>query len=270
MIELFECVRLSARISKAQCQVNRFRVDNSRIDVLAISACKGCPGLGAAVNIVPEVVSMAKNKCSVAGCVRQAQHGMGGMCKSHFKGTVARNVKRSAVVSGPLPVVSAVESDLVDRMDTQDAVLSDMRTALVRKFDTGATRSGGNKPEYAGYLSPRVIEAFGRYMFEHQAQPDGTVRESRNWQKGIPQESYVQSMFRHFMEVWTIYERTRGDVVVAAQYEQELLTALMAMFFNVQGMAHELIGAHGGVSPSPPHGVSRLASKHFSGDRSNV
>lgn len=111
MIELFECVRLSARISKAQCQVNRFRVGNNRIDVLAISACKGCPGLGAPVNIVPEVVSMPRSRCVVHGCVRQAQHGTGGMCKSHFKGTVARNVKRPAAVAGPLPlpVVSEVE-----------------------------------------------------------------------------------------------------------------------------------------------------------------
>lgn len=242
MIELFECARLSARISKAQCQTNRLRVDNSKIDVLAISACKGCPGLGAAVNIVPEVVSMAKNSCSVEGCVRQAQHGMGGMCKSHFKGTVARNIKRPAVVVGPLPVVSAVESDLVGGLDRQADVLSDMRTALVRTFGTGATRTGGNKPEYAGYLSPRVLEAFGRYMFEHQVQPDGKIRDCRNWQRGIPQESYMQSMFRHFMEVWTIYENGCGDADYAAEYEQEMITSLMALFFNVQGMAHVVIG----------------------------
>ena len=245
MIDLFECERLSARISKAQCQVNRFRVDNSRIDVLAISACKGCPGLGASVNIVPEVVSMPRSRCVVHGCVRQAQHGTGGMCKSHFKGTVARNVKRTAVVASPLPlpVVSEVERVAVEQLDVQAEVLSDMRTALVRTFQTGATRSGGDKPEYAGYLSPRVIEAFGRYMFEHQVQPDGTVRECRNWQKGIPAESYMQSMFRHFMEVWTIYENGCGDADYAAEYEQEMITSLMALLFNVQGMAHELIGS---------------------------
>lgn len=120
----------------------------------------------------------------------------------------------------------------------------DIRKELVRQFESGATRSGGDKPEYAGYLSPRVIEAFGRYMFEHQVQPDARIRECRNWQKGIHQESYMQSMFRHFLEVWTIYENGCGDVDYAAEYEQEMITSLMALFFNVQGMAHELIGAH--------------------------
>jgi len=120
-------------------------------------------------------------------------------------------------------------------------IFNDTQTALVRTFESGATRTGGDKPEYAGYLSPSVIEAFGRYMFEHQLQADGTVRSCRNWQKGIPGESYMQSMFRHFIEVWTHYERYRLDPANAATHEQEMVASLMALMFNVQGMAHELL-----------------------------
>ena len=112
---------------------------------------------------------------------------------------------------------------------------NDMRTATIRVFDSGATRSAqADKPEYAGYLSPQVIQAFGRYMFKHQLQADGTLRESRNWQKGIPLESYMQSMFRHFVEVWTLHEqRTEAD------NHDAMMEALMALMFNVQGYAHE-------------------------------
>jgi len=104
----------------------------------------------------------------------------------------------------------------------------------VRRFDTGARRCGGDKPEYAGYLSPAVVIAFGAYMFKHQIQADGTLRESRNWQKGIPLESYMQSMFRHFVDVWRLFEEP-------VKQDEALLEALMALLFNVQGMSHELL-----------------------------
>lgn len=100
----------------------------------------------------------------------------------------------------------------------------------VRVFESGATRSPqGDKPEYAGYLSPAVIVEFGKYMRRHQKQTDGTTRSCRNWQKGIPLESYIQSMFRHFVSVWERYEA--GE---PADMEE-----CMALMFNVMGFAHE-------------------------------
>jgi len=99
-------------------------------------------------------------------------------------------------------------------------------------YVTGATRSPlGDKPEYAGYLSPTALKAFGEYMLKHQIQEDGSRRDSRNWQKGIPMESYMQSMFRHFMGVWGKYEAGQD-----ADVEE-----LCALFFNVQGMLHETL-----------------------------
>jgi len=106
---------------------------------------------------------------------------------------------------------------------------------LVRKFETGATRSAeGDKPDYEGFLSPAVIEEFGRYMTRHRVQPDGSIRASDNWQKGIPLNSYMKSGFRHFIEAWT--EHRAGRVGSPKQRE-----ALMALFFNVQGYTHELL-----------------------------
>lgn len=224
---IFECERLTLKSILSPCKGNRSR---------GVFACIGCVG---AVSVKGDL--MSKAFCKVEGCNKLVQKQ--GMCKAHLHGTPSRlapAVKAAAVK--PLPVVSAQESVLVDEMKVVFEELTDVRTALIRTFKTGATRTHGSKPEYAGYLSPRVLSAFGRYMFEHQVQADGSIRESRNWQKGIPQESYMQSMFRHFMEVWTHYENSRGDAVYTEEFETEMITALMALLFNVQGMAHELIG----------------------------
>jgi hypothetical protein len=97
----------------------------------------------------------------------------------------------------------------------------------VRTFDTGATRNtDAKKPDYEGFLSPLVIEAFGRYMHRHRRMADGTMRASDNWQRGIPAESYMKSMWRHFLDVWMAH---RGHGAVDKE------EALCALLFNVQG-----------------------------------
>lgn len=117
--------------------------------------------------------------------------------------------------------------------------LTDMRTAI-RTFDTGATRSPAEgKPEYAGYMTPEVVQAFGAYMLKHQTQSDGNKRDSRNWQKGIPLESYMQSIMRHFVEVWAKYEDYRRHGYTMAT--EETIDSLMALKFNVDGMAFEVL-----------------------------
>lgn len=120
------------------------------------------------------------------------------------------------------------------------AGLTDMRTAEIRTFSTGATRSSAEgKPEYAGYLSPRFIRAYGQYMLKHQVQADGNMRDCRNWQNGIPLESYMQSMFRHFVEVWTYHELLRKGQTVSPD---DFIESLCALTFNAMGMCHELLG----------------------------
>lgn len=99
----------------------------------------------------------------------------------------------------------------------------------MRQFKTGATRdSEEGKIDFEGFLSPLALEAFGNYMMIHQKQADGTLRASDNWQKGIPKDAYMKSMFRHFFAVWKHY-RSGED------YQEDLC----ALFFNVQGLLHE-------------------------------
>lgn len=109
----------------------------------------------------------------------------------------------------------------------------------MRKFDTGATRNDDvGKLDPEGFHEPTSMEAFQRYMHSHRKQSDGTIRASDNWQKGIPKEVYMKSMWRHFFDVWKIY---RGHTVVSPEdgHTVTLEEALCALWFNVQGMLFE-------------------------------
>lgn len=114
-------------------------------------------------------------------------------------------------------------------------------SAAIRTFETGATRNLDNsKNDYEGFLSPFVIKSFGDYMTSHRKQKDGTLRDSDNWQKGIPIDVYMKSMFRHFLDVWTIH---RGGTAISPDTGEQvdLIEALNAVLFNVQGMMHETL-----------------------------
>lgn len=104
----------------------------------------------------------------------------------------------------------------------------------MRTFDTGATRtSDEGKPDYEGFLSPLVIERFGEYMNKHRLQADGQLRDSDNWQKGMPRDVYMKSLWRHFLDVWKLHRLRRMDPAIE--------DALCATLFNVQGYLHELL-----------------------------
>lgn len=102
----------------------------------------------------------------------------------------------------------------------------------MRTFESGATRdSDADKLDYAGFLSPLVLKRFAQYMHKHRVQADGSIRASDNWKRGIPQEQYLKSAFRHFMEWWELHGRqVHGDE------KEEVLCALM---FNVMGYLFE-------------------------------
>ena len=103
----------------------------------------------------------------------------------------------------------------------------------MRTFDTGATRdTNTDKPDYEGFLSPLVIKRYGEFMMKHQKQSDGTIRASDNWQKGMPQDVYVKSGFRHFMDWWLVHRNYKFD-------HDRLEEALCALMFNVMGYLHE-------------------------------
>lgn len=103
----------------------------------------------------------------------------------------------------------------------------------MRNFETGATRNDDHdKFDYEGFLSPVVLEEFAKYMHSHRLQADGKLRDSDNWQKGIDQNSYMKSLFRHFMDLWMLHRGiSRGEVT-----KKEACTAIM---FNVMGYLHE-------------------------------
>lgn len=110
----------------------------------------------------------------------------------------------------------------------------------MRTFDTGATRSPlGDKLEYAGFLSPLVLKRFAEYMHKHRAQADGTIRDSRNWQKGIPLSSYEDSLIRHVIDVWLWCEGL--DCEIEDNIEDNIEDVLCAVIFNAQGMLFELL-----------------------------
>ena len=101
----------------------------------------------------------------------------------------------------------------------------------VRKFSSGATKSSDiGKPDYEGFLHPEVLLAFGAYMNKHRVQEDGSVRDSDNWQRGIPKEQLMKSLWRHFMDLW-LHHRGLGSKATESE-----LDALCATFFNVQAL----------------------------------
>jgi hypothetical protein len=104
---------------------------------------------------------------------------------------------------------------------------------LVRTFSTGATRdTDENKLDFEGFFSPLVMEEFAKYMHGKRKMPDGSMRDSDNWQKGIPLDAYMKSMWRHFFAVW---KNHRAGTVSRED--------LLGLLFNVQGYIHETLKA---------------------------
>ncbi len=116
-------------------------------------------------------------------------------------------------------------------------------TDEMRTFGTGATRhSEEGKFDYEGFLSPLVLRRYAKYMDSNRVQADGQSRSSDNWQKGIPLNAYMKSMWRHFMDLWVGHRRcdTRFDIGID---DDALEAALCAILFNASGYLHEMLAA---------------------------
>ena len=111
----------------------------------------------------------------------------------------------------------------------------------MREFDTGATRDDDkNKYDYDGFLSPLVLNRYAEYMHKHRIQADGELRDSDNWQNGIPIIQYMKSKWRHFMETWRLHRlAVKNDP--PTDYSVELTESLCAELFNTMGMLHEIM-----------------------------
>jgi len=106
----------------------------------------------------------------------------------------------------------------------------------MRVFETGATRNvDTTKLDYEGFLSPLAIERYAQYLHKHRYQADGNIRDSDNWQKGIPLAVYMKSMWRHFVDLWKLHRGYTAD--------EDIETALCAIMFNAQGYLHEIVKA---------------------------
>ncbi len=133
-----------------------------------------------------------------------------------------------------------------DNANPYTAVTAGDMVSAVRTFDTGATRSSdAGKLDYEGFLSPLVLKRFAEYMHLHRTQADGTLRGSDNWQQGIPQEQYVKSAMRHFVDWWMMH---RGYTVEAPSdwrfdKDYDIMDAASGILFNVMGYLHEELKA---------------------------
>lgn len=133
--------------------------------------------------------------------------------------------------------------------------------AKVRQFDSGATRNlDDGKFDYEGFLSPLVLERYAQYMHKHRQQADGSLRDSDNWQKGIPRPVYIKSAFRHFLDWW----KEHREIATVEGLED----AICALMFNAGGYLHEHLKAKAEVAaiqqwPAPSVWVSREESEEI-------
>ncbi len=106
----------------------------------------------------------------------------------------------------------------------------------MRNFNTGATRdTDENKLDFEGFLSPLVLQRYAEYLNKHRTQADGKLRDSDNWQKGIPLKVYMKSAFRHFFDWWANHRHV--ETVIKEDVEE----SLCGLLFNTMGYLHEYL-----------------------------
>ena len=107
---------------------------------------------------------------------------------------------------------------------------------LYRTASSGATRDLNNeKYVYDQFQHPLVVKVFAEYMHKKRSMPDGSKRNGGNWWKGFPRAWLLESMGRHYMDVWL---HLSGHSIEA---DEPLPTALCGLFFNVQALMLEVI-----------------------------
>jgi len=114
----------------------------------------------------------------------------------------------------------------IEKLTTKD-------DGVLREFDTGATRdTADGKLDPEGFTHPLVMRQFYKYMNMNRLQSDGKLRDSDNWQKGIPLEAYMKSLKRHCDDLWLEH---RGYQTPAGK-----TAAICGIMFNAMGYMHEI------------------------------
>ena len=102
-------------------------------------------------------------------------------------------------------------------------------------FESGATRSADDdKLDIEGFYHPAVMRRYAQYLHKHRKQADGKMRDSDNWQRGMPTVRYVKSLLRHVLDLW-LHHRGQGHL---AEYVDEE-DCICAVLFNAQGLLLE-------------------------------
>ncbi|KKM17301.1 hypothetical protein LCGC14_1677180 [marine sediment metagenome] len=106
----------------------------------------------------------------------------------------------------------------------------------MREFDTGATRNTSDgKLGFVRALCPLVLERYVKYLDKHREQADGKFRPFDNWKKGIPDDVYLDSLGRHFFDVWKDHGKYIHKYRLSGEDVEDSLCAVM---FNAMGLLH--------------------------------
>ncbi len=106
----------------------------------------------------------------------------------------------------------------------------------MRQFKSGATRDMvEGKYDLEGFLSPVVLNRYAEYMNKHREQADGKLRDSDNWQKGIPLAAYMKSAYRHFFDLWANHRHVESAI------KEDIEESLCGLLFNTMGYLHEYL-----------------------------
>lgn len=136
----------------------------------------------------------------------------------------------------------------------------------MRTFNSGATRNlDDEKLDLEGFLSPAVLNRYAEYMNKHRTQADGKLRDSDNWQKGIPLSAYMKSAYRHFFDWWANHRNVKEVV------KEDVEESLCALLFNTMGYLHEYLKAKQSVLAEPesyvpqPGDIVGIAPREYMG-----
>lgn len=89
-------------------------------------------------------------------------------------------------------------------------------------------------------ISALVLEEYAGYLNKHRVMTDGTLRESDNWKKGIPDSVYAKSLYRHLLAALKDHQ---GLQVADNHGKVTLEDSLCGIIFNAMGWLHEILKA---------------------------
>jgi len=111
----------------------------------------------------------------------------------------------------------------------------------MRNFNSGATRDDNTgKLDYVRGLSAQVNQRYLEYLGSHRRQKDGSLRDWDNWKRGIPPETYRESLLRHTNDA------VRASMGLPVPENASLEDLLCAIRFNADGWLFELLAARSG------------------------